>query len=180
MTKSISAKILIFVVAIVTLGCYGWAIGLHSLTFVAWWGPLSVALLLSLATSLLLRNVWRPVTSTGSVWINTIVHTVVATGVLLAAFYAINYYGASAESSRTIKAEIERKYQEERHRSRRVGRRYVASGDAYQVYYADFRLPDGRLHKQRLTPARYIKLRRGSHITLHLRRGLLGLDVIKN
>lgn len=96
----------------------------------------------------------------------------IASGLLI-----INYVGRDKAHSRPQKATIAAKFTEERSRTRRSGRRYVASGETYNVYFITLRFEDGSTKKREIPVREYVKTRIGRKINVNLTKGLLGWPV---
>lgn len=160
---------------VVTCLLLGWGCYLFGITIIQWWCPMLAALILAAAVWIPARE-WR-CNATDRPW-RFCVHMAVLSVVFCWALLALNYYPASDSSLRTESAVVERKFTRERHRSRRVGRRYTYSGEKYNVYYLELRMPDGRLKEKQLTPKEYARVRTGSIMPVEVKSGLLGFDVI--
>lgn len=176
MSKSLSRKILIAFVAIIVILSYVVAIGLYLITIVDWWVPLAVAVPPAVASSLLAGKLWSGLTGSRSALLNRAVHTIALTGVIAALFFTVNFTADAPAAD--VDVVVSRKFSREHHRNRRVGRRYLPTGEAYHTYHAVVILPDGREKEIEITRGRYSRLRTGGDMTLSLRPGRLGLPVI--
>lgn len=158
----------------------GGAMFLYGRTMVTWWIPVALAAAVALATGLLMWRMWRWFTTAQGFALNYAVHAIAFTCLLTFAGLGLNYWGADPAAVHEEKAEVVRKYTRERSRTRRVGRRYVATGEKYHVYYIVVEFPDGRTKDMEIPFDRYRRLRTGSRITYHMAPGLLDLPVIKD
>lgn len=166
--------ILLITVAILAAAA---AIVLADRTLAPWWlfwgWAIAAAIILSIPLRTLAGRVTEWKNSTGNQIIAAIYITIVAAGGL----YTMNYAFADHTTRHDENVVVERKFTRTRHRSRRVGRRYVR-GDAYQVYFMQIRFTDGRTTELEISRNRYNRLRTGGTTTVNLATGLLGAPVI--
>lgn len=163
------------IVAVITGTLLGWGGYILDRTFVDWWWPVGCAVALAAILWIPARK-WQW-NESGAV-VRFCVHMAVVSVFFFWAGMALNYYCADSGSTHEEQAVVERKFKEERHRSRRVGRRYVNSGETYYVYYMELRLPDGRAKNVRVSQPRYRNIRVGSTRSISVSDGLLGLTVM--
>ena len=128
----------------------------------------------------MLHRHWQWLTKTTARWINILCATAVTTPVLLLVFYGSNWLGASSDNIHSEQVTVESKYYKQRHRTRRVGRRYVANGEPYKVYYATVVFPDGFRKEVGLTYSRYRTIRKNQQLTVEVTTGLWGVRVLKS
>lgn len=76
------------------------------------------------------------------------------------------------------KAVVSRKYSETRHRSKRVGRKYITSGEEYKVYYIEVAFPDGSKKKRPVDFGRYRKTSAGDTVSFFVKRGFFDIPYI--
>lgn len=176
--QSTKRKVAIVAAILTGILSYGMAIVLYGRTIISPWPPIVSAVAIGAASSLAVVSAWRKFTGLGT-GACAAIHTVLSAGVLLCAFYSINYFGADESSSRTEQVEIAALHKEKRHHSRRVGRRRYTTGQPYYVYKMDVRLPDGRIKELSTDADHYQRLHKGSKIELKLVGGRLGFDVVK-
>lgn len=172
----------------VGIAIYGLAMAFQGKTLVSppavWFTGAALAAIISITA----WRIWRRVTGTDRRWINYIVSTVMLTGLLVMTFYLVNAKAGAGEGERReCKAAVERVYYKVRHRTRRVGRRYYATGEEYHTYHIDIRLPYGSegMVKSLEIPFdeynRYARSyrRRPDSVSCTIRRGALGFDVFE-
>ncbi len=70
-------------------------------------------------------------------------------------------------------------FREERRKTRRVGRRYVATGEKYYVYKLKIVLNNGEEKFVGMDERRYRRVHDGDSVTVPVMRGLLGVTVMK-
>lgn len=169
---------LYIILALATLMLYGWAMALYADTLVNPLPLVAVAIGLALLLWIPAKKLWERLLPQLNAFWRLTAHLAVETAVVLAAILAINYYGASKESTHTEKATVENRYTEQRHRTRRISRRiYTNSGEAYTVYFMVIRLDDGRSKTIQIDNRRYRQIRVGATVSLPVSRGLLGMPV---
>ncbi len=178
--RSIVRSITIFTITLILLFVAGVDIGLAGDTLINAWIPLTVCTVIAAYGGIMLHRRWQWLTQSTARWINTLCATVITTPLLLLAFYGSNWLGASTDKIHTEEVTVESRYYKERHRTRRVGRRYVASGETYKVYYATVVFPDGFRKEVSLTHSRYRKIRKGQQLSVDVTTGLWGIRVIKS
>ncbi len=70
-------------------------------------------------------------------------------------------------------------FREERRKTRRVGRRYVATGEKYYVYKLKIVLNNGEEKFVGMDERRYRRVHDGDSVTVPVMRGLLGVTVME-
>lgn len=163
-----------------TIGCAGLAMVLHGQTLVDWQLTLGCGMLSAAGlTALLFRHLaW--LTRTANRWVNGIAGMVMFTSAIMAAFYALNYYGADDTTIHTERVMIDGKFRREHYRSRRVGRHTMARGERYYTYHINVMFADGRRKEIALSTGEYARVRTGDSIDYTMEQGLFGIPVIKN
>lgn len=169
-----------YVIAIMlVIGMYAWALALFGNTLASPWGPALASAIVALALWLPLANTWRRVLpGQKTVW-QMAAHAFAATGTVLFAIMALNYYGADSTSTHTEKATVVNRYVKERQQTRRIRSRVYSTGKKYNVYYMTLRFDDGRTKEMQITASRYNRVRVGRQLSFPVSRGLLGMPVIK-
>lgn len=157
---------------------YTGAWSIYGDTDVRFWLPLGLALVLSALTMPVGRIVWRRLSGVSTVAVHIIGHFAAATGFFLLGILALNYLFPREATRHTERAVVERKVQETRHHSRRVGRRRYVQGDPYYVYFAELRMENGREKKISISRDRYYSLRTGSEVEIEVTTGLLGYKIL--
>ena len=105
--------------------------------------------------------------------------TFVFSSMLFAAvFLGVNVLFPDKESQTEVKAVVSKVYSETRHRSRRVGRRYVPTGEEYKVYYMDIKFPGGCVKPRQINFSRFRTTHPGDTITVRLENGFLGIPFV--
>lgn len=176
------AKILLVFLFIVALSGYGGMFVVADIAVSAWWWIVVVALFAAATTGLFKWQRWQRITRWRSFAANFVVHTVLATGVVLALCLGVNMVQSPSVPAETVECKLAGVYRKEHRRTRRVSaRRYVANGEKYYTYSARVVLPDGRQRKVSLTLERYNRLQRHrpDSITLQVRTGLLGIRTLR-
>lgn len=163
----------------VCVACYSLAMSLYGNTLVVWWAPVAGCVAASALASAVMWRMWPWITGTRRVAVNYICSLVMATGVLLAAFFGCNYMYADSSSLHKESVSVERKFSKKHHRTRRVGRRTYTTGESYYTYHVEVRFADGRLKEMAVPAGRYNRLRTGGTMTLDMERGMWGLPVIR-
>lgn len=169
------ARILLISLAVILAGCIS---VLQNLTMSELWKILLVSSAVAMPLVLILVRWDKRLVSFSNVPLRFVVWFLFMVPVLSGTFYLVNYLGADKDNASDMPAIVESKYYEIRHRSRRVGRRYVSNGETYNVYYADLRLADGHRAKMRLTGAQISSVRAGEEINVKIASGMLGIPVI--
>ncbi|MCI9042394.1 MAG: hypothetical protein HFJ93_00540 [Muribaculaceae bacterium] len=172
-------SVTIVVIVMLTMMAYGAALGFATITLVNPWGPALACLALAVVSYPLAARLWRRVVGSRFGWLPPLCHVVLATGVAMALFYALNFCFVSKSSLHTERAVVERLYTETHHRSKRVGRNRYVKGEPYKVYYMEVSLPGGWRKPIHLDRARYSATHLGDTIAIPVGRGLFGLSVIK-
>lgn len=150
---------------------------LCDITLMPWWLPWLIGVPVAVATGLHCARWWQRVTWLKSAALNYCVHVVVVAGAVAMAFMLANRIG-SENSGEVVEARLEKVYSEQRHHSRRVGRRYVR-GDAYYVYRADVEV-EGRHKTLNITRSQYSRLRRATTVEVPVSRGLFGFRILES
>lgn len=146
-------------------------------TLVSFKWPLLGAELAAAATALPCVRLWRRLTNSEKLWINIPLHIVVATLVLLFAFYGLNRLGSQGKPARQETAIVERAYMQTRHHSRRVRRGVYTRGDAYTVFVADVTI-GGYTHQVDVSNAVYRGISNGDTLSVDVRDGLFLLPCV--
>ncbi|MCH5247190.1 MAG: hypothetical protein J1E99_03435 [Muribaculaceae bacterium] len=165
---------------------YGIAMTLLSYTLVNKWLVVAFSLPLALMSAFPVWYFRRERSTPRRLIITLLLYIVGATGFFMTTILAVNYFGRDKEDSMTVEAPVKGIYSETRQRSRRVNRRYVASGETYKVHYMVILLPDSSEMKYPLSTEEYNKYAATSHIPsrrpksveLTLSRGFLGWPVV--
>ena len=156
-----------------------WAMILYSHAMIAWWIIPTVGLGIGLASGLHMWRLWRRVTDThGMAW-NYLCHSVFTAAFVSWIFFALNNMLADRDTERVVSGVVDGHFREERHRTRRVGRRYIANGEKYYVYKLEVQLEDGQKKMLDVPYSRYNNVRNGDSISVPVLDGLLGVTVME-
>lgn len=155
-----------------------WSMILYYDAVIEWWLIPAVGLGIGLASGLHLWRIWCRITDTPAMVWNYMCHTVVTATFVTWAFFMVNNLLADRDTERTETGIIAAHYKETRHRTRRVGRRYVANGEPYYVYRLEVELRDGQKKLLNVPLDRYRNVRNGDSVAVTVRDGLLGVTVI--
>lgn len=162
-------------VFILSLGAF---LTLKTLTLVKWWIPVGVAFVITGIAGTTLWRIWRRLTGSSSFLPNFLLNLIFFTPFLTALFYSLNAAFASDKSPCKEQVRVEEKYRERHHTSRRVGKHSYISGPDYFEYYVSVTIREKDHRNLQLPYSTYKNIRRDSLLTLSLRRGLFGLEVI--
>lgn len=101
---------------------------------------------------------------------------------LMCLFLTLNDCLATSPDRQYVdRAVVERVYHKDQHRSRRVGRRYISTGETYRTYHADIRmLSDGDDHTVSISPGEYSRYHKGDTLECKMRRGFFGISIVKD
>jgi len=141
------------------------------------WTVVAAAFLVSAITGRMVWKIWRPVTTCRRMWLNWGVHSLFFTVLLSAAYFTVNYFTAAARPLVYERGVVTRVYSEQRHRSRRVGRRRYVQGEPYKVYKAEIESARGSVTID-LSLTRYNSLHRGDSLDLPFSSGIFGAQVL--
>ena len=169
--------VMIAVAIIVVLGLSGWSMLLYSDAVIDWWIVPVAASGIGLALSIHMWRLWRPLTWSDSALFNGLCNTVVTAVCLTFAFFALNDMLADDSTRRVETAVVAGHFREEHHRTRRVGRRYVANGEAYYTYKLQLRFADGSTKLVEMPRSSYSRIHNGDSATVVMRDGLFGVSV---
>lgn len=176
-----SGKIFLYVMVILlAISGYGVAVAIYGVTLISPVWPILVGLAGGVLTGTLFWKYWIHVSGTSSFYINFLINIVATAGIWAALLLGINMWGARSESGHDEKVVVERRFAETHHRSKRVGRRYVAQGEPYKVYYVEIAMPDDRRKKLSVGYSEYSRICTGDSVTVSVNRGLLGFPLVRD
>lgn len=108
----------------------------------------------------------------------------IGAGVFLSAIAALMFlmgnFTLKGTERHIEEATVERVFSRKEHHTRRVGRRYVSSGQSYKVYYMELVFRDGQKKQIRLGRNPSQRYRKGTRLELSVEKGLFGIPVIKS
>lgn len=177
--RSVMKYVRIILAVVVLLATVGWTMVLYRDTVIEWWIVPAVTLTVGAATGLHMWRMWRWLTCDDGKWLNYACHTVIAAVFLSWMFFAANNLLADRSSERIESGVVEGHYREERRKTRRVGRRYVASGEIYYVYKLRIVLDNGESKFITVDTRRYSHVHNGDSVSVPIKDGLLGITVIQ-
>lgn len=171
-----SLKIFVAVALVMFIG--GTAFYFYGVTVVRWWIPVAVATVVAAGLWRIVWPVWQRMLPEVPAPGRFGIHMVVAVICLTAAILGANRLGADKASARLIPVTVERKYQETRYRSRRVGRGRYAKGEPYKVYNVVYLFPDGREKTMEVSHGTYVRTAVNSTLSMEVSQGLFSWPVI--
>lgn len=158
----------------------GGSMALYQNTLIKWWIPVSVTAAMALISAGLMHRRWRRLTGSDSTIFNFICHAAFSFSLFLFAFFAGNYFFADDDTKHTEEVVVEKRFREERHRTRRAGRRTVRTGEVYYEHYIDVRFSDGRIKTLHVSDKKSRSIRTGATLPLEVEMGYFGIPVIKS
>ncbi len=168
--------ILLFVVAAMA----GVGIFYYEKTFASVWIGVGAAFFVASATLPFLMPLWRRLTKSVSIWLSVLCQYVLVGPLVFMLVFGLNYWCSNPSTTDFQKATVSGKFQKAHNKTRRSGRRMIATGEKWYSYYFLITLPDGRTKYVEVPVSEYARKRTGSHIEVEIRRGLFGMDVIRN
>ncbi len=172
-------KIILFsLLMLLTVVALGFAIGLHSFTIIEWWKPVAICGILAFIPTIFFSRHTKTLTSCIMDYLEYPVSFAISFSLLLAIFYASNYFLSDHTSGYDYQAPIVRKYSEVRSRSHKTGRR-VYREEKYTVYIIEAEMKDGKIKKMEKPLSEYNRLKKGAHLNLFMEKGLFSIPVIK-
>lgn len=97
--------------------------------------------------------------------------------ILACALLTANSVWKDTGSEHEERATVVRKHTEQRSKTRRVGRRYIASGEKYTVYYVTLQFENGQTKDVQVNVKEYSRTRTGSRQKVTMTRGFLGWPI---
>lgn len=167
------------ITSLVIILSIGVIIGLSSLTMTSPWFPIGASAAFAAITGTVLADKWEWLTKTNRFILNYLCHLAAVTILMAAAFYIINYAFADKESIHTVKATVERRYSETRHKTRRLRRNVYVNGEPYKVYYMELRFENGMKKSRSISLAKFNRIRKGDTINVKIAQGAFHIPVIK-
>ena len=182
MTKSSTSRFpttfLLVMLILVTIIAYGVFIALANLTMVSTARVLTCTVIASGFIAVAWRGGFGKLLGISNELVNRLIVLVVFTGIITAGFYSVNFWMSRESTSHKEQAVVVKKYRKTRHRSRRVGRRYV-QGEPYNVYYIDLRYSSGEVKPRQVKIEKYNRIKTGDTITVGVEMGAFGFPIIK-
>lgn len=176
--KTVMKYVRIVLAVVVLLAIVGWTMMLYKDAVIEWWIVPAVTLVVGAATGLHMWRMWRWLTGDDGKWLNYACHVVVTAIMLSWMFFAANDLLADRSTERLESGVVKGHYREERRKTRRVGRRYVATGEKYYVYKLRIELESGESKFITVNTQRYSRVHNGDSLTVPVMDGLLGITVI--
>lgn len=97
--------------------------------------------------------------------------------VLTTLLLTANSVWKDAGSEHEEMATVARKHTEQRSKTRRVGRRYIATGEKYTVYYVTLQFENGQTKDVQVNAREYSRTRTGSRQKVMMTQGFLGWPI---
>ena len=176
--KALFSKIIPYVT--VLLAMLAWAFGsvLYKETLIAWWEPLSLALILAIAT-LFFAKKCQCLTRADINILNGICHLFHASACCYPTILGGTSMLAEPSSTREEKVTVLSNHIETHNQTRRVGNhRYVPAGERKE-YYLQVIFENGTRKKLPVSLSTYNKTRTNATRTLTLEKGFFGYTIIK-
>ncbi len=108
-----------------------------------------------------------------------ILHGLFAAAVCFVVSLAANYHIPRKGELHDEIASVDQRFTKTRHRTKRVGRRVVAQGEPYKVYYVKLRFADGTTKDFEVPLSTYRRYSRLDTLTVILDRGILNIPVLR-
>lgn len=167
-----------FLVILLVITALGVSIGLHSFTIIEWWKPVILCGALSLPMTLWISKFFAHLTRPILKYLEYLVAFIFSFSILLATFYLSNFCLSDHSSVYEYHAPVIKKYQTERTRSKRIGRRTYGQ-EKYKVYFIEIEMKDGKLKRLEKSYQEYNRIKKGSTLKLFIEDGLFKIPVIK-
>lgn len=165
--------------AAIALALYVWGYVLAERTLLPLWCPVAVAASLTFGSCLLLVRGWQRFIGVESRLLAVASYLFFAGSAGWFVPLAVNAWPSASASTYEERVTVVKKEHVTRTKYRRVGRnRRVADGVTH-AYYLRVRFADGLEKRYSVTPAEYGRTREETEKTLTLRRGVLGVPVIR-
>lgn len=164
---------------ILTLIIAGGTAFFYGRSLVSFTGSVVPCIALGFAASYFMKGVSRWVSGSDSFIANYLFQGALLSAVASFLFLGGNYTFGSDDTHRE-EAVVERLYTKTEHTTKRVGRRYVRTGEPYKVYYIELSFRNGRKKDIRLGRKGFGGHRKGDTLELELAEGIFGIPVIKS
>ena len=176
--KALFSKIIPYVTVLLAMIAWGIGYAIYGETLIDWWEPLSMALILAIATLFLYKN-WQWLTRSNSKILNGICHLFHVSALCYFLILGGNFILADPSSTREEKVTVLSKDIETHKQTRRVGNhRYVPAGERKE-YYLQVIFENGTRKKLPVSLSTYNKTRTNATRTLTLEKGFFGYTIIK-
>ncbi|MDE6718040.1 MAG: hypothetical protein K2J70_07600 [Muribaculaceae bacterium] len=173
-------RILVLIgVAFMLIFSVGAILALAPITMVKLWIPAVVALILAAIAGTVLWRLCTRLTGISHFAPNYLLSLIFLAVCLTALFFSINACFLTGASPRKERVTVERKYRERHHTTRRTGRHSYVQGPDYYTYHLSVVFPDGTARNLQLPYSVYKDIPQDSSLTLSLRRGILGAEVLQ-
>ncbi|MDE6696723.1 MAG: hypothetical protein K2K25_07570 [Muribaculaceae bacterium] len=179
MKRNIAEIILTAFLILIVIVAIGFSMGMHSLTIIEWWKPVIACGVIALPVTFLIAKYMKRLTCTIFDYLEYPAAFILSFSIILAAFYASNYFLSDDSSSYEYHAPVVRKYSQVRTRSFKTGRRGYRN-EKYKVYIIELEMKDGKIKRLEKTLSEYNKIKRGTSLNLLVEDGFFTIPVIKN
>lgn len=171
-------RVLIFLIIAIVIFAAGGVIALSMRTIGSMTLLFGGVAVVTVIVSRIIRNSVGRLTGITRPWVCMILAVIAVYPALLCATLCVNYFGADEQTSHRQPAVVERVYSKTRHRTKRVGRRTITTGQTYKVWYADLKVSPICTKQLSLTHSQSQKMHAGDTIGIEVCCGALGLPVI--
>ena len=178
-TKSSRSTAVMVASVILTVVLAGGAAFFYGRSLVSLPAAVVPCIALGFAASYFMKGISRRVSGSDSFIANYLFQGALLSALACFMFLGGNYTIGSDDTHREV-AVVERLYSKTEHSTRRVGRRYVRTGEPYKVYYMELYFSNGRQKEIRLGRNGFGTLRKGEKIDIELSEGIFGIPVIKS
>ncbi|MDY5490053.1 MAG: hypothetical protein SPG27_14280 [Butyricimonas virosa] len=176
--KALFFKIVPYVIMLVAILAWAFGYVIYGKTLIAWWEPLSMALILAIVTLFFTRS-WKWLTHSDNKILNGVCHIFHASAFCYLMILGGNFMLADPSSTREEKVTVLSKHIETHKQTRRVGKhRYVPAGERKE-YYLHVVFENGAQKKFPVSLSTYNKTRTNATRTLTLEKGFFGYTIIK-
>lgn len=171
-------RILVFLIIAIVIFCAGGVVALNARTLgslMFLYGGVAVA---AVVVGRLIRSSVSRLTGITRPWVCMMLAVIAVYPVLLCDTLCVNYFGADKSSVHQQPAVVERVYYKTRHRTKRVGRRTISTGETYKVWYVDLKINSLCTKQFSVTHTQWRRYHAGDTLRIDVERGALGLPVI--
>lgn len=171
-------RILVFLIIAIVIFCAGGVVALNARTLgslMFLYGGVAVA---AVVVSRLIKGSVGRLTGISRPWVCMLLAVIALYPTMLCATLCVNYFGADKSSIHQQPAVVEKVYYKIRHRTKRVGRRTITTGETYKVWYVDLKINSLCTKQFGVTQTQWRRYHAGDTLSIDVERGALGLPVI--
>lgn len=166
----------IVLLSTLALFCIGGCAAELNYLLTAWWIPVSIVLVITVALALPLRRMWQWIIGKSNVALILLCHILFTGPLLLCAALTINL-ATSGKNVQPTEAVVERVYTETRYRTKRLSRKVYTRGAPYTVYRVEVHFPEGEKRHFDIKRQLFARLTKGDTISVDVSKGALGMKV---